>query len=190
MTHAPTPDREAVLDVAEHLLAAEGPGGLSVRRIADQLGVSRQIVYSRFGGKPDLVRALHQRGFGRLVAAFEAVAEPPGTRAHVLAMSHAYRATALAQPALFELMFGTPIVGFTPDAAAREVARASFQPVVDAAHAWLAHAGRDVDRAATYRLATAVWAATHGVVALEVAGVLGQPAPPLLEELVSALLDR
>lgn len=186
MKTALAPDRDDVLGVAETLLAEEGPAGLSVRRIADRLGVSRQIVYSRFGGKPDLVRALHARGFERLTAAFAEVDEVPGTPAQLLAMAHAYRQAAFAQPAVFELMFGTPVVGFAPDSSARAVAVESFQPVVAAARAWLVATGRSATPAATLTLAQAVWAATHGVVALELAGLLGRDATRVLEELVLA----
>lgn len=188
MKTALAPDRDDVLGAAETLLTEEGPGGLSVRRIADRLGVSRQIVYSRFGGKPDLVRALHARGFERLTAAFAEVDEVPGTQAHVLAMAHAYRRAARAQPAVFELMFGTPVVGFVPDASARAVAVESFEPVVAAARAWLVATGRRATPAAALTLARAVWAATHGVVALELAGLLGRDATRVLEELVLATI--
>lgn len=188
MSESPAPGRDDVLRVAEELLAAEGPGGLSVRRIADRLGVSRQIVYSRFTGKPDLVRALHSLGFERLTAAFAGVDEEPGTRAHVLAMAHAYRDCALAQPALYELMFGAPVAEFAPDASARRVAGASFRPVVDAAVAWLENDGRGTTDASPLVLAQMLWSATHGVVALELAGLVGREAPELVERLTLAAI--
>jgi AcrR family transcriptional regulator len=180
--------RDDVLVAAEDLLAREGPQGLSVRRIADALGVSRQIVYSRFAGKPDLVRALHTEGFDRLSARFAAVPGPVGTTAHVLAMSQAYRASALASPALYELMFGRPVAEFAPDDQARAVAVAAFQPVVEAARSWLvAHTGSGTD-AEALGLALRVWAATHGVVSLEAAGLLGEEAPAMVDDLVGAAL--
>lgn len=40
-----------LLKAAGDLLAAEGPGALTVRRIAHAAGVSTMNVYSRFGGK-------------------------------------------------------------------------------------------------------------------------------------------
>jgi AcrR family transcriptional regulator len=180
--------RDDVLAVAEDLFTRAGPQGLSVRRIADALGVSRQIVYSRFAGKPDLVRALHNEGFRRLTAHFAAVPGPAGSTTHVLAMARAYRASALASPALYGLMFGRPIAEFEPDDQARAVAAASFQPVVAAARAWLTvHVGSATESAAL-GLALRIWAATHGVVSLEAAGLLGDEAPAMLDDLVSAAL--
>lgn len=180
--------REDVLKVAEDLLTRTGPQGLSVRHIAEALGVSRQIVYSRFAGKPDLVRALHNEGFHRLTEAFAAVPGPAGSTAHVLAMARAYRASALASPALYGLMFGRPIAEFQPDDEARAVAATSFRPVVDASRAWLqAHGGASSESDAL-ELALRVWAATHGVVALEAAGLIGDRAPAMIDDVISATL--
>lgn len=181
--------RDDVLSVAEELLARLGSPGLSVRRIADALGVSRQIVYSRFAGKPDLVRALHDEGFRRLAAQFDAVPGPAGTTDHLLAMSRAYRASALASPTLYELMFGRPVAEFEPDAEARAVASASFRPVVDATHAWLEGRGESPTDRESLALAVRIWAATHGAVSLELAGLLPERNPRVVDDLVTGVLD-
>jgi AcrR family transcriptional regulator len=205
--------RDDVLRVAEDLFTAQGPHGLSVRRIAESLGVSRQIVYSRFRGKPDLVRALHAEGFHRLSEQQAAVQAEPGSTAHVLALGHAYRNAALASPALFDLMFGRPVADFEPDESARSVALGTFTPVVAAAGSWLAahversssasddahgreaadtdtEADADADAdAEALRLAREVWAVTHGVVSLETAGLLGPDvAPTMLDDVLTAVL--
>ena len=181
--------RDDVLHVAEELFTTAGPHGLSVRRIAEALGVSRQIVYSRFQGKPDLVRALHAEGFHRLAQQQAAVRAEPGSTEHVLELGQAYRAAALASPALFDLMFGQPIADFEPDESARSVAMATFTPVVAAARSWLAAWGRDDSDAEALRLARDIWAVTHGVVALETAGLLGPDvAPGMIDDLLNAVL--
>ncbi len=193
--------RDDVLRVSEELFTAEGSHGLSVRRIAESLGVSRQIVYSRFRGKPDLVRALHAEGFRRLSEQQAAVLAEPGSTARVLALGHAYRDAALASPALFDLMFGRPVADFEPDESARLVAMGTFTPVVAAAGSWLAahrrHRGdegddshsREAADAEALRLAREVWAVTHGVVSLETAGLLGPDvAPTMLDDLLASVL--
>lgn len=189
MLMVPRVSHEAVLATAERLLTEGGAHGLSVRRLAEALGVSRQIVYSRFEDKPGLVRALHAEGFRRLDLALAGVRETPGSRDHVLAVARAYRAAALAAPTLYELMFGRPVAEFAPDDAARAVAEASFARVVDAARAWLAAHGRKASKRAARRLAQTLWSATHGVVSLELAGHLGPDAPEILDRVVGALLD-
>ena len=181
--------RGDVLAVAEDLFTREGASGLSVRRIAEALGVSRQIVYSRFLCKPDLVRALHAEGFRRLTERCEAVTAEPGSTEHLLAMGQAYRDSALVSPALFALMFGRPIADFEPDDRAREVALEAFVPDLAAARAWPGARGHDDGDAAALSLARAVWATTHGVVSLETAGLLGaDDAPAMIERLLRAVL--
>jgi AcrR family transcriptional regulator len=185
----PWVSHETVLATAERLLAEDGAHGLSVRRLADALGVSRQIVYSRFEDKPGLVRALHAEGFRRLDLAVATVRGTPGTRDHVLALARAYRTAALAAPTLYELMFGRPVAEFAPDDAARAVAEASFAPVVAATRSWLVAHGKPASKRATRSLAQSLWSVTHGVVSLELTGHLGPDAPAILDRVVGALLD-
>ncbi|GAA1708061.1 TetR/AcrR family transcriptional regulator [Nonomuraea bangladeshensis] len=57
--------RTAILDTATHLLVTEGPGALTVRRIAGEAGCSTKVIYTLFGGKDGLVEALWLEGFAR-----------------------------------------------------------------------------------------------------------------------------
>lgn len=57
--------RAATLEAAARLLAAEGPSGLSIRRIA-VAGCSTISVYHYFDGKQGLLDALYVEGFKRL----------------------------------------------------------------------------------------------------------------------------
>ena len=50
-----------VVDRAEQLVDREGVGALSVRRLASELAVSRQIVYTHFTGMHDVLEQLHLR---------------------------------------------------------------------------------------------------------------------------------
>ena len=58
---------QALLDAASELLASEGAGGLTVRRIAADAGCSTMGVYSRFGNKDGVVDHLYMEGFRRLI---------------------------------------------------------------------------------------------------------------------------
>lgn len=53
--------RQRVLDVAERLLLEQGYAGTSVAAIAEAAGVSAELVYKSFAGKPGLVRAIQRR---------------------------------------------------------------------------------------------------------------------------------
>lgn len=63
--------RSAVLRAAEELFRRDGFAATTVAAVAGQAGVSPETVYKNFGGKPGLVRALHDealRGEGPLPA--------------------------------------------------------------------------------------------------------------------------
>lgn len=180
-----SPDADTVLEVARHLLADGGLAALTVRRLADALGVSRQVVYSRFGSKAGLLSALYADGFRRLDEVVRA-APNPVTDADMLALSRAYRTHAHAAPAVYRLMFdGEP--GFVPDDAARTASTLAFDGIAGAAAAWLDLADPRDTRART--LAGALWASAHGVVSLERAGHLRDDvAARQLDEVVIRIL--
>ena len=167
---AGAPSRQDVVAAAVALLLQHGPEAVSVRRVAEAVGVSRQVVYSRFGGKAGLIRALHDEGFGRLEAALAAVTAPVGTDEHVGQLAHRYREAASDAPALFDVMFGHPFPEFVRDLASSRVAFVSFEHLVGAARTWLAANGGDAADAST--LARSLWAVVHGVVSLERTGHL------------------
>lgn len=168
------PTAREVLAAAETLLDRHGPAAMSVRRVADAVGVSRQVVYSRFGGKAGLVRALHDVGFDRLTVEVQSVAAEPGTDDHIVGLGLAYRRAALASPAVFDVMFARPFVEFTRDDEARAVAVRSFAPIVAGARTWLDVNRGDHDGAVV--LARTLWASVHGVVMLERTGHLSARA--------------
>jgi AcrR family transcriptional regulator len=98
--------REALLDAAEALLAASGPEAVSVRSVADRVGVSTRAVYSVFGSKPGLMGALAARGFHRLadlVNGLPTTADPLADLA--AAGPRAFRVFAIERPHLFRITY-------------------------------------------------------------------------------------
>ena len=53
--------REHILDAAGQLLHEEGPDGLSIRAIADRVGVSHMVLYTYFANRDALVASLRDR---------------------------------------------------------------------------------------------------------------------------------
>lgn len=53
--------RDQITDAAQRLFLRDGYGPTTVAAIAAQCGVSADMIYKSFGGKPGLVRAIHQR---------------------------------------------------------------------------------------------------------------------------------
>jgi AcrR family transcriptional regulator len=180
-----TPD--TTLLVAEELLSQGGPAALSTRAVAGRLGVSRQVVYTQFGDKSGLLRALHDEGFRRLTADVVALTEAAGTDDGVVAVAAAYRASALRSPELYALMFDRPPPDFRKDAGSVAVARASYAHIVTATSRW-AETQRAAPSGGATALARSLWSTTHGHVALELAGHGGRDAGIALERSVRLLL--
>lgn len=98
--------REALLDAAEALLAADGPDAVSVRSVADEIGESTRAVYSVFGSKSGLIGALAARGFQRLADLVNGLPVTDDPLADLAAAGpHAFRVFALASPHLFRITF-------------------------------------------------------------------------------------
>jgi AcrR family transcriptional regulator len=53
--------RDRITDAAQQLFLRDGYGPTTVAAIAAQCGVSPDMIYKSFGGKPGLVRAIYQR---------------------------------------------------------------------------------------------------------------------------------
>jgi AcrR family transcriptional regulator len=62
-----------VLPAAVEAFSVHGYDGVSLRNVNDQLGVSRNLLYQRFGSKANLWRAAVDWGFGALTAHLEAI---------------------------------------------------------------------------------------------------------------------
>lgn len=165
-----------LVDEAGRLLAAEGAAALTLRRLAAASGTSTMAVYTLFGDKPGLLRAMYRAGFDRLGTALrEAAAGYDDPVEALVALGHAYRDTALANPHLYGLMFGAAVPGFEPDADAKAVADAAYAPLVEGVQRCLdagAMAGTPAERIALH-----LWSVSHGMVSLELAGHLPAPNP-------------
>lgn len=68
--------RQAVLDAARDLFAAQGYTATTVDQIAGHAGVSKPTVFTAVGSKPSILKQVHQRPWYR-----EALAEPDPRRA-------------------------------------------------------------------------------------------------------------
>src|SRR5829696_293212 len=150
--------RTKLLDRAAELLSSEGPEALSLRRLAADVGTSTTAVYSLFGGKPGLLAAVYDE---------------------------AVRRFALADPHLYGVMFSPRAPGFEPDSDAVERSKSTFAPLVDAVR-------RAIDRGQLppcnpVQVATACWAAAHGVVSLELGSFLPSDAGDASEVFAATL---
>ena len=141
-----------IVDVARDLLEEGGADGLTMRRLADRLGIRAPSLYKHFADKQALEAALISDGFAELADAFDDATDNGRDRLHAIVA--AYRAFAHAHPHLYRLMTERPL---PRDALAPGVEDRAAFPVYQAV-------GEDID------LARAAWAFAHGMTNLELNG--------------------
>jgi AcrR family transcriptional regulator len=169
----------ALLDAAARILAEEGPDAVSVRRVAAEAGTSTMGVYTWYGGKPQLMRALFREAFSRFRDRLLGESAGADPLAVLIALSRAYRAYALTEPDLYAVMFGRTTALFDPGPEDVLLAAGTFEILVTAVRR-CAEAG--ILRCDPRHGAWQLWAAAHGVVSLEpaqrsAAGTNGGDAP-------------
>lgn len=182
--------RQALVDAAGRIIRSEGPHALSVRRLAEAVGTSTQALYTDFGGKEGVVRAVYLEGFARLTAAMRAVAPSDDPVADLLALGRAYRSAAQASPHLYDIMFGRSIAEFECTDADRAESLDSFVCLIEGVQRAL-DAGRLAAESAE-AVAGHLWIVVHGAVSLELAGY-GRPggsAPDDLDRAYEVTLRR
>lgn len=163
--------RDRLLVVAGHLLRREGPAALTVRRLADEAGTSTGAIYSLFGSKHDVVRAMYRAGFDNLASHQDEVDTRAGVDPVERIRSHAraYRAAARARPHLYDVMFACPFPEFVPDDQDRARSLATLERLHAAVSA--AIAAEAVDGNADV-VTMVLWSTVHGLAMLELAGSL------------------
>jgi AcrR family transcriptional regulator len=142
---------------------------VSVRRVAQDAATSTRAVYSLFGAKDGLLRALYIEGFDTLRLKTEAVPVTDNPLADVLELARAYRASAMHNRNLYGLMFDR-LPGWTPSPADRSAARRTLRPLGAAV-------GRAPEKGLfgpdARSITLQLWALVHGLASLELAGDLG-----------------
>ena len=179
--------RAEILAAAERIFVEHGYEGATIRKIADEVGLSSTALYMHFADKGEILHEICRQAFAALLELnLAVVAGPGGPEQRLRRMMQAYVDFGFANPNAYRLIYMTRPVELRHGAlsAAQELGGAlyrSFEQVVEAA----ADAGRlRGDAAAT---AQALWAGAHGVVSL----VITKPYFDWVERetLVRTLLD-
>ena len=147
-----TPRARQIIDTARTLLEAEGSVGLTMRRLANELGIRAPSLYKHVDGRPGLELALVEAGLDETgLALHAAVAGSNGDP--VGDLLGAYRAMGRANPELYRLI------------TASSFPRTGLLPGLEA---W---AGEPFFLAAGEPyLAQALWSFAHGTLILELDG--------------------
>lgn len=144
------PRARQIIDTARSLLEAIGPDGLTMRRLADELGMRAPSLYKHINGRPALELALAETGLDETGLALHAAVA--GSNGHPVSdLLGAYRAMGLANRELYRLI------------TANSFPRSELLPGLEA---W---AGEPFYLAmGEPYLAQALWSFAHGTLILEV----------------------
>jgi AcrR family transcriptional regulator len=142
--------KEEIARTALALLEEEGANALTMRRLAERLGVKAPSLYKHFDGKDDLEAALIALGLEDVSSVLSDAAR--GASDPLEAIARAYRDFARSRPHLYRLLTERPLPRDRLPAGLEAKAAA---PILEAAD------GQDRARA--------LWAFAHGMVHLELA---------------------
>ncbi|MEM1365941.1 MAG: WHG domain-containing protein [Pseudomonadota bacterium] len=156
--------RAALLQAAEAELNDKNIESLSLRGVAKRAGVSHAAPAHHFGDKSGLLTALAIIGFQRLTEAQTSRSKLTGTEDEAfVAKGHGYVAFATANPALFDLMFGSQQPDYA-DADLLHAANQAIAPLVES----IAHraSGSPFGGGDPTHKLVAAWALVHGFAGL------------------------
>jgi AcrR family transcriptional regulator len=158
-----------ILAAARALFERDGADGVSMRRVAEAVGITPMAIYRHFPNRDALLKRISDDSFGEIARHWDAHRHGSDPISRLIATQRIYLDYALAHPHLFDHAFSA-----RRDDARRypEDFHARLSPtlnvvhdvVVDAQRAGLLRAGDPWD------IAMSLWAQAHGLIALYRAG--------------------
>ena len=163
---------QSLLEAASLILRNEGVEGLSMRKLADQVGVSRTAPYHHFKDKNALLCSLAEVGFTQQQADLQRL--DPHTGATLEGFSeYVYRYLDYAQnhSEIYDLMFGRTIwKAGQPTPALQSSAKSAFKTWLEWIECWQ-KSGVLTQHNTPLRVGQTTWASLHGLARLMIDGV-------------------
>jgi AcrR family transcriptional regulator len=159
--------RGSLIDITSRLIAERGADSVGLREAARSAGTSTSAVYALFGGREELLAAIATEAVRRFADHLARVPDTDEPAADLRALGRAYRDSALTDPRFYRVMFDpgrgrlTQAATALPDTFA--VLERAAQRCIDAGLCATSDA-----RA----MAITLWALVHGLVQLELAGLV------------------
>lgn len=180
--------RGEILQAAERIFIAEGYQGATIRKIADEVGVSSTALYMHFRDKDEILLEICDGAIESLLSInVEISAQPIDAVARVRLMLDAYMMFALENPNAYQLVFCGPAGVLS------EVKQQQTQALGDRCYDRFVSVVREIGASGRLRTGTvdsaaqSMWAACHGLVALLLTKSTFAWAPT--EELRKVMLD-
>ncbi|WP_085283284.1 TetR/AcrR family transcriptional regulator [Colwellia chukchiensis] len=168
--------RKSLIATATEMVAQAGVESLSLRKLAERIGVSRTAAYHHFTDKNALLCAIAEQGFKQWHQQASEIftANTLTPEAKFRQFVHAYIGFATENPSLYELMFGGIIWKEKQSTETlKSMAYASFNYQVEMTKLWQQQ-GVIINNENSLRLAQVNWATLHGIARLVIDGIYAQ----------------
>ena len=162
--------KNALIKAGTEILGSEGLGGLSLRKVAKQAGVSHAAPYSHFTDKQALIAAISTEGFKQLYSQIEAVKETYQTNPETLLIeaAWAYVQFALNTPDRFKLMFSSVLDKEKAYPDFVEASQKNFHQVVEIVE--ICQRAGILKSGDPELIALSLWGSVHGFISLLLEG--------------------
>ncbi|MDO4269579.1 MAG: TetR/AcrR family transcriptional regulator [Eubacteriales bacterium] len=160
-------NREAIVDAAAALAEQNGMENITLRELAEALGVKTASLYNHLQGLPELNARLAERALDRLTETLSRALEGRTGAEALRALALAYRAFAHSQPQLYRAMLALPRFADNRLAELKNSFMQLFRAVL---------APYGLPDSEQVHLSRAIRSALHGYVSLEAAGFFRSPA--------------
>lgn len=183
--------RADILKAGRALIRTGGFGALSMRALADAVGVRAPTLYDYFENKDDVLNALFLQGIDEARSYFYrmSASAPPGA-ARVIGIGLGYCDFAKDHPELFQLLFTRIDANYVPGESQMDAGQSLFFEFRNEV-AQAIEVG-DLQEANIDQLTLILWAGVHGIVSLESCGFqdkcLSEPPPDMAASMVASLM--
>jgi len=168
--------RADILNAGLEILRVGGFPALSMRALAEAVGVRAPTLYDYFANKEEVLNELFLEGIREIREHFQPVMDSstPGL-ARIIGLGLCYRDFAIANPVLFQLVFGRIDASYIPG-----------EEQMQAGHDLYLLLRQEVEQALAMGelepgdpdvLSMTIWSAIHGITTLELAGFSAKCAP-------------
>jgi AcrR family transcriptional regulator len=184
--------RADILNAGLEILREGGFTALSMRALAEAVGVRAPTLYDYFANKEEVLNELFLEGIKEIRQHFQpAMATSQPGVARIIGLGLAYRDFAIANPVLFQLVFGRIDSSYVPGEEQMQAGHDLYMLLrgeVEQAVEIGEFEAADIDI-----LSMTIWSAIHGITTLELAGFSAKCAPDapienLSPHVVSSLL--
>lgn len=158
--------KNALIQAGVEILASEGLGGLSLRKVAKHAGVSHAAPYSHFADKQALIAAISTEGFKQLFVQIKEIVEAhrDHPKSLLIETAWAYVQFALNQPDRFKLMFSSVLEKEKDYPDFVEYSQKNFAQLVEVVT--VCQSAGILRPGPPDLTAVSIWAAVHGLVML------------------------